>query len=195
MPMPPGSASVVGIPTQRAGSEGLAFQQRQQAEEGLALPPLPAPEGVGFRLPPTAPITWTFMITYLVIMLVVPIVALLVRHGCTSAKSPVRSVVHAQQVNIFMAGNIPSAMARNVAAFMCERACQHAHLHSQTKSAQTPASFFLARAFEPVAMHAYFVSFSCALAAAAINAVLGFLLAWVLVKCALCLGKLRKMLA
>lgn len=31
-------------------------------------------------------------------------------------------------------------------------------------------------------MHAYFVSFSCALIAAAINAVFGFLLAWVLVK-------------
>jgi len=38
------------------------------------------------------------------------------------------------------------------------------------------------RAREPVAMHAYYVSFSCALAAAAINAVFGFLLAWVLVK-------------
>jgi ABC-type sulfate transport system permease component len=32
-------------------------------------------------------------------------------------------------------------------------------------------------------MHAYFVSFSCAIAAAAINAIFGFLLAWVLVKC------------
>jgi sulfate transport system permease protein len=41
---------------------------------------------------------------------------------------------------------------------------------------------FVARATEPVAMHAYLVSFSCAIAAAAVNAVFGFALAWVLVK-------------
>jgi len=51
-----------------------------------------------------------------------------------------------------------------------------------TKASQTPLDNFVARAFEPVAMHAYYVSFSCALVAAAINAVFGFLLAWVLVK-------------
>lgn len=50
------------------------------------------------------------------------------------------------------------------------------------KASQTPPAVFLARATEPVAMHAYFVSFSCSLAAALINCVFGFLLAWVLVK-------------
>ncbi len=53
----------------------------------------------------------------------------------------------------------------------------------QTKASQTPLDNFVARAFEPVAMHTYYVSFSCAVIAAAINAVFGFLLAWVLVKC------------
>lgn len=53
----------------------------------------------------------------------------------------------------------------------------------QAKASQTPLIVFVARAFEPVALHAYYVSFSCAAAAAAINAVFGFLLAWVLVKC------------
>jgi len=52
----------------------------------------------------------------------------------------------------------------------------------QSKASATPLGVFMERALEPVAMHAYFVSFSCALAAAAINAVFGFLLAWVLVK-------------
>jgi sulfate transport system permease protein len=52
----------------------------------------------------------------------------------------------------------------------------------QTKASQTPPNIFLARATEAVAMHAYWVSFSCATAAAAINAVFGFILAWVLVK-------------
>jgi len=51
-----------------------------------------------------------------------------------------------------------------------------------SKASLTPPSLFISRAFEPVAVHAYFVSFSCALAAAAVNAVFGFLLAWVLVK-------------
>mmetsp|Transcript_21 Transcript_21/g.47 ORF Transcript_21/g.47 Transcript_21/m.47 type:complete len:364 (-) Transcript_21:405-1496(-) len=91
------------------------------------LPPLPS-VSKGLRLPPTAPITWTFMISYLLFMLVIPIIALL------------------------------------------------------SKASTTPLGVFMERALEPVAMHAYFVSFSCALAAAVINAVFGFLLAWVLVK-------------
>lgn len=52
----------------------------------------------------------------------------------------------------------------------------------QSKASTTPLNVFMERALEPVAMHAYYVSFSCAVAAALINAVFGFLLAWVLVK-------------
>jgi hypothetical protein len=51
-----------------------------------------------------------------------------------------------------------------------------------TKASSIPLDVFMARATEPVALSAYFVSFSVALAAAAINAVFGFVLAWVLVK-------------
>lgn len=50
------------------------------------------------------------------------------------------------------------------------------------KASAIPLSTFFARATEPVAMHAYFVTFSCAIFAAAFNCVFGFLLAWVLVK-------------
>lgn len=51
-----------------------------------------------------------------------------------------------------------------------------------SKSSMTPANVFITRAFEPVAVHAYYVSFSLAAAAAIINCFFGFLLAWVLVK-------------
>lgn len=50
------------------------------------------------------------------------------------------------------------------------------------KSSLVPLEQFIARACEPVALSAYYVSFSCALLAGFINAVFGFLLAWVLVK-------------
>jgi sulfate transport system permease protein len=50
------------------------------------------------------------------------------------------------------------------------------------KASLVPLQEFVSRATEPVAMSAYFVSFSMALLAGAVNAVLGFLLAWVLVK-------------
>lgn len=50
------------------------------------------------------------------------------------------------------------------------------------KSSLVPLQEFVARAAEPVALSAYFVSFSMALLAGAVNAVFGFLLAWVLVK-------------
>ncbi len=51
-----------------------------------------------------------------------------------------------------------------------------------TKASAIPLVTFIARATEPVAMHAYYVTFSCAIFAAAFNAVFGFLLAWVLVR-------------
>lgn len=50
------------------------------------------------------------------------------------------------------------------------------------KASLVPLQEFVARAAEPVALSAYFVSFSMALLAGAVNAVFGFLLAWVLVK-------------
>jgi hypothetical protein len=50
------------------------------------------------------------------------------------------------------------------------------------KASLVPLADFLSRATEPVALSAYFVSFSMALLAGAVNAVFGFLLAWVLVK-------------
>jgi sulfate transport system permease protein len=50
------------------------------------------------------------------------------------------------------------------------------------KASLVPLSEFIARAAEPVALSAYYVSFSMAIVAGAINAVFGFLLAWVLVK-------------
>lgn len=50
------------------------------------------------------------------------------------------------------------------------------------KASLVPLQEFVTRATEPVAMSAYFVSFSMALLAGAVNAVFGFLLAWVLVK-------------
>lgn len=50
------------------------------------------------------------------------------------------------------------------------------------KASAIPWSTFLARAAEPVAVHAYFVTFSCSLFAALFNSVFGFVLAWVLVK-------------
>lgn len=50
------------------------------------------------------------------------------------------------------------------------------------KASLVPLQEFITRAAEPVAVSAYFVSFSMALLAGAVNAVFGFLLAWVLVK-------------
>ncbi|KAG2496409.1 hypothetical protein HYH03_005635 [Edaphochlamys debaryana] len=50
------------------------------------------------------------------------------------------------------------------------------------KASAIPLNVFIARATEPVALHAYYVTFSCSLLAAAINCVFGFLLAWVLVR-------------
>jgi len=50
------------------------------------------------------------------------------------------------------------------------------------KASEIPAAVFLARATEPVALSAYYVTFSVALAACLVNAVFGFALAWVLTK-------------
>lgn len=50
------------------------------------------------------------------------------------------------------------------------------------KASMVPLDQFWSRAMEPVAMSAYAVSFSMALVASIINAVFGFILAWVLVK-------------
>lgn len=50
------------------------------------------------------------------------------------------------------------------------------------KSSTMPWHLFWARATQPIALHAYYVTFSMALVAAIINAVFGFILAWVLVK-------------
>ncbi|PNH06139.1 Sulfate permease 1, chloroplastic [Tetrabaena socialis] len=119
-------------------------QQQQQAEPAAATPsprtppaaPAPSPpRGDAFRpiararLPNlSAPITWTFMLSYLAFMLIMPITALL------------------------------------------------------SKASAVPLSTFISRATEPVAMHAYYVTFSCSLIAAAVNCVFGFILAWVLVR-------------
>jgi sulfate/thiosulfate transport system permease protein len=74
------------------------------------------------------PITWVLILSYITIMLIVPIMALL------------------------------------------------------TKASQIPFDVFIARATEPIALHAYYVTFSVASFAALINSVFGFILAWVLVK-------------
>jgi sulfate transport system permease protein len=50
------------------------------------------------------------------------------------------------------------------------------------KASLVPLAEFVSRAAEPVALSAYYVSFSMALLAGTVNAVFGFLLAWVLVK-------------
>jgi sulfate transport system permease protein len=50
------------------------------------------------------------------------------------------------------------------------------------KASAVPLETFWARATEPVALSAYYVSFSMALVAALVNCVFGFALAWVLVK-------------
>ncbi len=82
-----------------------------------------------FRLPNlSAPLTWTFMLSYIAFMLIMPITALL------------------------------------------------------TKASAIPLATFWARATEPVALHAYYVTFSCAFVAAVINCFFGFILAWVLVR-------------
>ncbi|GIL53536.1 hypothetical protein Vafri_9115 [Volvox africanus] len=82
-----------------------------------------------FRLPNlSAPITWTYMLSYMAFMLIMPITALL------------------------------------------------------QKASLIPMATFIARATEPVAMHAYYVTFSCSMIAAVINCVFGFILAWVLVR-------------
>ncbi|GIL84872.1 hypothetical protein Vretimale_9670 [Volvox reticuliferus] len=76
----------------------------------------------------SAPITWTYMLSYMAFMLIMPITALL------------------------------------------------------QKASMIPMATFIARATEPVAMHAYYVTFSCSIIAATINCVFGFILAWVLVR-------------
>lgn len=82
-----------------------------------------------FRIPSlTAPLSWTFMLTYLTFMLIMPIAALL------------------------------------------------------SKASAIPLSTFIARATEPVAVHAYYVTFSMAISAAAFNCFFGFILAWALTK-------------
>jgi hypothetical protein len=63
---------------QPPGRGGAGIEDARGSSGRIVLPPLPSPQG-GLRLPPSAPFTWTFMMTYLVLMLVVPIVALLVR--------------------------------------------------------------------------------------------------------------------
>lgn len=50
------------------------------------------------------------------------------------------------------------------------------------KASLVPLAEFWARATEPVALSAYYVSFSMSIVAALINCVFGFILAWVLVK-------------
>lgn len=50
------------------------------------------------------------------------------------------------------------------------------------KASGIPWQIFLARATEPVALHAYYVTFSMAIVAATINCFFGFLLAWILAK-------------
>ena len=50
------------------------------------------------------------------------------------------------------------------------------------KASAIPLPVFWARATEPVAVSTYVVTFSTAVCASALNAVLGFILAWVLVK-------------
>ncbi len=50
------------------------------------------------------------------------------------------------------------------------------------KASLVPLATFWARATEPVALSAYYVTFTVGLAAAAVNCVFGFLLAWVLTK-------------
>ncbi|KAI8464774.1 MAG: putative transport protein [Monoraphidium minutum] len=50
------------------------------------------------------------------------------------------------------------------------------------KASLIPLAQFWARATEPVALSAYYVSFSMAIVAAVVNAFFGFILAWVLVK-------------
>lgn len=76
----------------------------------------------------TAPVSWTYMLSYIAFMLILPISGLLY------------------------------------------------------KASGIPWQIFLARATEPVALHAYYVTFSMAIVAAAINCFFGFLLAWVLTK-------------
>ena len=50
------------------------------------------------------------------------------------------------------------------------------------KASRIPVDVFIARATEPVALSAYYVSFSMAIVAGLVNAFFGFILAWVLVK-------------
>lgn len=70
-----GSSAAGGL---HGGSSPEAGSKQAAGQDITKLPRLQA-DGSGFRLPPTAPITWTFMITYLLFMLVVPIIALVVR--------------------------------------------------------------------------------------------------------------------
>lgn len=71
MPMP-------GSPSQQQQQQQEQAPQQEKKEENINnLPPLQA-DRKGFQMPPSAPLTWGFMITYLTFMLVVPIIALLV---------------------------------------------------------------------------------------------------------------------
>lgn len=58
--------------------------RRSYSQDTTNLPPLPS-ASKGLKLPPTAPITWTFMISYLLFMLVIPIIALLVSDADASS--------------------------------------------------------------------------------------------------------------
>ncbi|KAG2429903.1 hypothetical protein HXX76_010683 [Chlamydomonas incerta] len=130
------SASVSVGPSLAPSNEGSPSAS-MDGGAGSGLSPVPAAatstdpfQAVArFRLPNLSPIiTWTFMLSYMAFMLIMPITALL------------------------------------------------------QKASLVPLSVFIARATEPVAMHAYYVTFSCSLIAAAINCVFGFILAWVLVR-------------
>lgn len=72
------AAAAAGFPSDADLTSQQQSSRALSREPSANAPPLPAPKTGGFRLPPTSPFTWTFMITYLVFMLVVPIIALLV---------------------------------------------------------------------------------------------------------------------
>ncbi|GLC60361.1 Sulfate permease 1, chloroplastic [Pleodorina starrii] len=124
-PPPPAAPPAPSSPSSASASSSTAATDGAPAATVDTFRPAPA----RFRIPNlSAPITWTFMLSYMAFMLIMPITALL------------------------------------------------------QKASLIPAATFIARATEPVAMHAYYVTFSCSLIAAAINCVFGFILAWVLVR-------------
>lgn len=107
-------------------SAGAAAPTRRQSPA----PPMARPASPWLRrlTPSSGQMTWGFMLSYLMFMLVLPIAALL------------------------------------------------------AKSSTMPLALFWERATQPVALHAYWVTFSMAFIAAIFNAIFGFILAWVLVK-------------